>query len=252
MWCSQTLVVLLAAGAAVAQEAAQAPEFICPENEITGKFADPYWCDRYWDCFKGEATPVDCDDGTAFDPRRITQANPCDYIYKVNCTGREALGDPLGTGVCERMNGVYAHEDPNVCDKYYTCENNKPTLLACAPGLHFNPVNRLCDWPTAAKRGACDARTSLDGFTCDDKEYFTPSGQKIAHPTFPHPEDCTKFYVCKGGRVPALSGCDEGLVYNTQTSNCDVIENVPECDPNYTDYVYEDYPADAADPAANV
>ena len=205
-----------------------ADNFTCPVDEITGKFADPDWCDRYWDCFKGKATPIDCADGLAYDPGRITQANPCDYIYKVDCTGRETLADPIGTGVCERMNGVYPHEDPNVCDQYYVCKDDVPTLHHCAPGLHYNPDNKLCDWPTAAKRGACEARVSLDGFTCDGKEYFTKDGQKIVHPRFPHPDDCNKFYVCKEGQTPAISGCSEGEVFNSETKVCDLPENVPE------------------------
>ncbi|XP_037080554.1 protein obstructor-E-like [Pollicipes pollicipes] len=218
--------------------------FTCPENEITGKFADPDECDKYWDCFKGTATPVYCRDGWAFDPNLVVKANPCDYIFKVDCTGREILGEPQGTGVCVRQNGVYPHDDPNVCGKYYTCTDNVPTLLLCSPGLHFNTRTNTCDWPASARRGACDARRTLDGFTCDPtKEYFTADNQKIVHPNFAHPENCSLFYVCKNGIEPAISGCDEGLVFSEAISACDVPENVPECNP---DYEYSDYP-DSAD-----
>ncbi|XP_037082830.1 protein obstructor-E-like [Pollicipes pollicipes] len=222
MWCA--LLPLVLAGAAAVDV------FECPLEESTGKFIDPDECDTYWDCFRGEAVKKECKDGWAFDPNRVQLAEPCDYIFNVDCYGRESLGEPLGTGVCERQNGIYAHEDPEVCDKYYSCSDDTPTQLICSPGLHYNISSRTCDWPQSANRGSCGQRTSLDGFTCDPSiDYFTPSNQKIAHPTFAHPEDCTKFYVCKNGIEPALSGCDEGLVYSEEISACDDPVNVPEC-----------------------
>lgn len=205
-------------------------EFLCPENEITGTFPDPDECDKYWSCFKNVSTPKYCADGLAFDPALVTQANPCDLLFKVDCTGRETLGDPLGTGVCYRQNGVYAHENPDVCDQYYICTDDAASSAMCPPGLHFREDTKMCDWPHAANRGDCGALRSLpDGFSCDPNVVQkTAAGQPLVHTKFAHSGDCTKFYVCKNKIDPALSGCDEGLVFNQQTYACDVPENVPE------------------------
>ncbi|XP_037082539.1 protein obstructor-E-like, partial [Pollicipes pollicipes] len=208
-----------------------AETFTCPPDETTGKFADPDECDKYWDCFRGTPEPVYCPDGHAFDPALIHLREPCDYIFSVDCTGRELLGDPLGTGVCVRENGLYAHEDPNICDRYYTCKKNVPTLRLCPPGLHFNLDLRSCDWPEGAQRGACGALQTLDNITCDPSQefFFTSANQKIVHPTFPHPTDCQRFYVCKNGIAPSIGRCDEGLVYSTATFACEKPADVPDC-----------------------
>ncbi|XP_037080393.1 protein obstructor-E-like isoform X2 [Pollicipes pollicipes] len=190
---------------------------------------DDFDCDVYWSCFRGEATFKECPDGFGFDPARVRFDEPCDYLFKVNCTGREGLGEPQGTGVCERKNGIFPHEDADTCDQYYTCENNEPTKSTCPPGLHFRLDELVCDWPAAANRGACGAKKSIGNFTCDPEiEYFTPAKQKIQHPTFAH-NDCRKFYVCKNGIDPAISSCDYGLVYSIDDATCDIPANVPDC-----------------------
>merc|ERR1740128_208083 len=83
-----------------------ASSFECPLDESTGRFADPDRCDKYWDCFRGEALPVQCSDGYAFDPSRIQQKEPCDYLFNVDCFGREEMAAPQGFGACERLNGI--------------------------------------------------------------------------------------------------------------------------------------------------
>jgi len=254
MWRSAVLLpLLLGAASALTKE-----QFLCPEDEGTGKFGDPDECNKYWECFRGVHEEKYCDDGLGFDPQRYTsgQTNPCDYLYKLDC---EAAGlvviTPPRTDIeagCLRANGIYPHVDPNICDEYYTCTDGKATLALCPPGLHFNNQSKLCDWPAAAKRGTCTKLRSLpDGFTCNpSKSYYTASKQKMVHPKFPNTNDCTKFYVCQNGIEPAISGCDPGLVFNERTSDCDVVENVPECDP---DYNYEDYAPDvSASDAVNV
>lgn len=52
-------------------------------------------------------------------------------------------------------------------------------------------------------------------------------GQIVAHPKFPHEEDCQKFYVCLNGVDRRPLGCPAGQVYNDQTEQCDEPENVP-------------------------
>lgn len=67
-----------------------------------------------------------------------------------------------------------------------------------------------------------------DGFQCP-KDYpkADKNGQSITHPNFPHPEDCSKFYICLNGIEPRQGNCDPGLVYNEDLQRCDEPENVP-------------------------
>ena len=156
-----------------------------------------------------------------------TQREPCDYLFNVDCTGREELGPPQSTAHCHRANGLFPHETD--CSKYYSCKESVATEQGCSPGLHFSLKTQTCDWKEAADRGSCNTLQSIGNFTCDPSvEYFTPDNQKIVHPTFPDEFDCALFYVCKNGVVPAISKCNYGTVYNTVTATCDDPSQVPE------------------------
>ena len=203
--------------------------FECPVDETTGKFEDPHRCDQYWECFRGQAEKKNCSDGLAFDPKRVeTQREPCDYIFNVDCTGREGLGEPQSTAHCERANGLFPHE--NDCGLYYSCKDGKETRQQCPPGLHFSLKTKTCDWETVAGRGGnCKVLRSLGNFTCDpDVDYFTKDNQKISNPTFANYDDCALFYVCKNGIQPAIAKCDAGLVFNDIEKKCDLPINVPD------------------------
>lgn len=66
-----------------------------------------------------------------------------------------------------------------------------------------------------------------DGFKCPEGEVSGPNGRILPHPTFPHPEDCAKFYICRNGVNPQYGSCSGGLVYNEDSFKCDDPENVP-------------------------
>jgi hypothetical protein len=66
-----------------------------------------------------------------------------------------------------------------------------------------------------------------DGFECPTEKINDANGQVIAHPHFPHPNDCQKFYVCLSGVDPRELSCAAGEVYNEETTRCDNPENVP-------------------------
>lgn len=40
---------------------------------------------------------------------------------------------------------------PLDCNKYYLCDNGRPIVQSCPPGLHWNNDQRNCDWPHSAK-----------------------------------------------------------------------------------------------------
>lgn len=36
---------------------------------------------------------------------------------------------------CPRANGYFAHPDPSVCNKFYSCDDGKHKEIACPPGM---------------------------------------------------------------------------------------------------------------------
>lgn len=68
----------------------------------------------------------------------------------------------------------------------------------------------------------------VDGIGKRDK-----AGQIIAHPHYPHPTDCQKFYACLNGIEPTAVICEVGKVYNEDTMLCDEPANVEGCETWY-------------------
>lgn len=66
-----------------------------------------------------------------------------------------------------------------------------------------------------------------DGFSCPDGDVVGPNGRILPHPTFAHPDDCQKFYICRNGVIPQFGSCSSGSVYNEVSFKCDDPENVP-------------------------
>lgn len=65
------------------------------------------------------------------------------------------------------------------------------------------------------------------GFSCPKRQTIDDNGQADAHPKYPHPTDCQRFYVCLNGVEARDLGCMTGEVYNEETKMCDAPENVP-------------------------
>jgi len=207
--------------------------FACPESY--GDYEDTEFCDYFWRCNRGEAEAMECEDGHAFDPRLRGNIYPCDYAFKVNCTGREQLQTPI-PGIdpeCERQHGIYP--DPELCGVYYTCKNGVATRTSCASNLHFHIESRQCLWPEDAGRGNCDAREKVGNFSCplDATKALDANGNWNNNPTYLNPEDCRLFYVCLNGITPQQGGCPVGTVFNDVTQKCDDPSNVPGCENYY-------------------
>lgn len=47
---------------------------------------------------------------------------------------------------------------PADCNKYYLCDNGRPLVQSCPPGLHWNNNQRNCDWPHSAN---CEESTII-------------------------------------------------------------------------------------------
>jgi len=228
----------LLVGAALAN--AQLSSFVCP-NTGDGYYEDPNQCDKYYDCVGGIAEERLCPDGLVFDPFS-RKAEPCDHYFVVKCEQRLQLQEPKGTNdLCPRLYGFYSHPDPAVCTKFYSCIDGAAEEYTCSPGLYFDDYEGVCNWPENSERKQCSNEHEVtdDGFKCPNLPADN-TGLADPHPKYADPEDCAKFYICLNGVSPRQQGCELGLVYNTNTQQCDDAENVPECKDYYAFLEEED------------
>lgn len=84
----------------------------------------------------------------------VNYAKYFDYCFFFN------LEPPQPKGVCPRLNGFFANEDPGVCNKFYNCIQGEHTEITCTAGLHFDEFSGTCVWPDSAGRQGCNAQTS--------------------------------------------------------------------------------------------
>jgi hypothetical protein len=240
---------LVAAAAAAPQSGGQATrpqeQFQCGQRD--GFYPDPVQCDKYWECFGGQATPKLCPDGLVFfdyNPRH----EKCDFPFNVDCEGtqRFELQPPQSSLHCPRANGFFAVEDIADCTSFYQCHNAEATLTACSEGLVFDEFHGTCAWPDKQLQAQCkgtEKRCLNDGFCCDaNATSQIVNGLNNIHPTFPHPTDCQLFYICLNGKEPRDSGCPTSLVFNDVTMACDDPKNVPGCEHWYEPLDYDTAP----------
>lgn len=169
----------------------------------------------------------------------------------------------VSTVQCPRKNGYFSHEDPQVCDKFYNCVDGVANTVTCPSGLIYDDYQGTCTWPQEAQRKGCEKENRKkgtfllflilfnlhmcmhndkcnngwadffspeklsDGFSCPDADVLGNNGRPLPHPTYPHPEDCQKFYICRNGIQPQLGSCPPGTVYNEANFKCEDPESVP-------------------------
>ncbi|KAE8749347.1 Cuticle Protein CPAP3 5 [Frankliniella occidentalis] len=169
----------------------------CPEPN--GYFADAYQCDKYYECKNGKITEKLCPDGMVFNDYS-SEYEKCDLPFNIDCSKRPEKQTPKPSLHCERQNGYFAHEEANVCDKFYFCVDGKSNMITCPSGLVLK-------------------------FTCPN----VTDEVGVTHPRYADPEDCQYFYVCVNGKTPRRSGCKRGQVFSESSKTCDWPRKVPEC-----------------------
>ncbi|KAL6258684.1 protein obstructor-E-like [Pogonomyrmex barbatus] len=207
-------------------------QFRCPEPK--GFFPDLDQCDLYYSCVDGQPEEKLCKDGLVFrddNPKKEL----CDIPANVPCGDRTLLQEPQPSKGCPRANGIFSHEDPNACDRFVNCIDGVVQVVPCPPGLIYEPKMSSCVWPADATRLCENLKRDVldDGFVCPDGDVAGPSGRILPHPTYPHPEDCAKFYICKNGVVPQKGQCEPGTVYDEDTFKCTEPEYVQGCEDYY-------------------
>ncbi|XP_015599398.1 protein obstructor-E [Cephus cinctus] len=220
---------LMVAAAIITKSQAQ---FRCPETK--GFFPDPEQCDLYYACVDGQPEERLCKDGLVF-----RDDNPkkdfCDIPANVPCGDRTLLQEPQVSKQCPRANGYFKLDDPTSCDHFVNCIDGVAQLMPCPPGLVYEDKMATCVWPADATRLCEDVKRDAldDGFTCPEGDVAGPQGRILPHPTYPHPEDCAKFYICRNGVRPQKGQCEYGTVYNEDSFRCTDPDNVPGCEDYY-------------------
>lgn len=72
------------------------------------------------------------------------------YIFSIPET-------PQPSQHCPRKNGYFAHEEKNICDKFYYCVDGKFNMITCPAGLVYNEKTGICTWPDEAKKKGCSS-----------------------------------------------------------------------------------------------
>ncbi|CAG9865224.1 unnamed protein product [Phyllotreta striolata] len=206
----------------------------CPTG--TGFFPDPDQCDLYYICSKGKHEERLCPDGLVFDDRD-PNFERCEVPANVDCGDRTALQEAKPSAGCPRANGFYPH--PRDCTKFHNCFEGKPKEFHCPAGLVYDEVSSTCVWAASSRRPEClkPKRDPLeDGFECpgEAQGLTEADGRKVPHPTYPHPTDCQKFYICRNGLDPQLGSCSPGSVYNDVSYRCEDPANVQGCENYYS------------------
>ena len=170
VWCAG-----LAAGQLV-------DDFQCPD-EFEGYYPHLYSCDRYWKCLEGVAEEKLCGNGLAFDDSDPTfTTENCEYTYNVECGNRTELEPPISAPNCPRLYGTFPADDD--CTAFYNCRDGLANRYSCAPGLAFDPADRVCKW---ADQVAQCKRTDDP----EDGEFVCPPNDRTGVFTkHAHPEDC--------------------------------------------------------------
>jgi len=188
----------------------------------------------------------------------VTTSKPQSTTSKTTSAPNSSTSAPNG---CEKVKCPSTNEgnathwpNPEDCGSFCKCDWGKPVWFACPPGLHFNPVLEVCDWPENAgcvpggepepevTTPGAGVTTPGGGNTTPGSGNTTPGGggttsapngcEKVKCPStnegnathWPNPEDCGSFCKCDWGK-PVWFACPPGLHFNPVLEVCDWPEN---------------------------
>ncbi|KZS03170.1 Gasp [Daphnia magna] len=200
----------------------------CERSHRPYMLPDTEFCDKYFVCQDGTATEEFCDDGLVFDDDK----EKCELPHAVQCGSRTKQQNPRSTLNCPRRNGMYPV--PGSCDKFYHCTDGQESLIACPPGVIFEPLVGACVHADQTNRPNCSASQFLN-FVCPSIGIgANPTVLRFGdHDRLAHPSSCRHFYMCLLTGMPRLGGCTYGLVFNPVSGRCDEPQNVRGCEKWY-------------------
>lgn len=201
----------------------------CPSPN--GYFPDSSRCDKYIECHDGVAEDKICPDGLLFNTEAAPFRFPCDYGVEVNCSSRAQppAQKSLESGNCIRRWGMFrVGTDAGDCGRFVNCVRGKEFMFNCPEGLAWHPTLWRCEWPDNVP--TCDVEKFL-GFSCPAIVRTENSVDLDTH--HPHPTDCSRYFVCIGGKSPRLHGCQDRKVFNPVIETCDEPISVRGCETFY-------------------
>ena len=149
------------------------------------------------------------------------------------------------------------------CSGWFHCAYGVATEGDCRPGLHFDPIRQVCDFPDKVKctivelcNGVfdrefiadptncqgwyrCEAEQAFHG-SCPDGFNFSEEKQFCDYPEnvvcsacinvpdgafVKDPINCQGFYLCRSG-ISTWGSCTDGFYFNETLQGCDLEENV--------------------------
>jgi hypothetical protein len=232
------------------------PEFEC-DPESNGAFPHEKYCEKYWDCYNGVATLMECVNDYLFEPKW----SGCEHPDLVDCgdrirpngttnpppttttttTTKRPGTDPPPEFECDpEKNGAFPHE--TYCEKYWDCYNGVATLLECRDDTLFEIKWSGCEQPELVD---CGDRIRPNGTTGPVITTTTTSPPVTGETTttrppvtgepgftcpekdgnFADPNDCRSFYQCSN-YTPYHQTCPVILRFHETTKICDFPENV--------------------------
>ncbi|XP_059477880.1 mucin-2-like [Neocloeon triangulifer] len=112
------------------------------------------------------------------------------------------------------------YPNPEDCSSYCVCNWGNPILMQCPPGLHFNPVAEVCDWPQSAGcDGTVEPPPGIGGDDGDNCRTVRCPGT-CGPINLPNPGWCNSFCRCANG-TSSFYPCPPDLVFNPSLGICD-------------------------------
>lgn len=157
-----------------------------PEDKcISGQYyPDKKDCGNFYICVNEKLVLYECGPGLQWSQSQLG----CDRETVVRCVSTErylrlthsraSLDDP-----CEGSTHV---PFPGDCEKFLLCNHNQLQEGNCAPGLHWNQVQKICDWPLNAhcKESTGDVVSGGTGNSeIDDLNEIVPTTKRPATTT---------------------------------------------------------------------
>ncbi|XP_037776681.1 LOW QUALITY PROTEIN: uncharacterized transmembrane protein DDB_G0289901-like [Penaeus monodon] len=182
----------------------------CPGQD--GFYAHPTFCTDYVHCVAGVPYVKRCPSNLNFNAVKGACDHPRDAPcapFKKSCELTipfvpGGVTDDLVTCDCE---GPCIKPHPYNCDAFYHCDAAGVEHLTECPGdLMFNAMVEQCDLPENTK---CEPAPTC---SCDNCRY-------------PSSEMCSVYWQCEGGQAVQYF-CSSGLLFNRDTSQCDLAINV--------------------------
>ena len=147
----------------------------------------------------------------------------------IKCFRNQEPAQPINN--CPRRYGFFNHPEKKACNMILSCVDGEENIFTCPGDLVFEAPKGVCVWPEDSTREGWDrtheALVLADGFKCPSQRQFYPDGTEEAHPRYPHPLSCERFYICMEGVYPREQSCPEGLGFNPESRICTEPELIP-------------------------